>query len=451
MDGQLPVSRDTLNRHLAGLRIKDPGTASRREIRRLIDVLESATGIRFIRMEMGIPGLPTPDIAVKEEVAALNEGVSASYPPAAGLPGLKAEMARFARLFMDISVRPEGCLPTVGSLNGSFLTLLVASSLHAEKDTVLFLDPGFPVHRQQARVLGLMERGLDLAECRGEALRTALEEACRDGRVCALLYSNPNNPTWMCLSEQELEIIANVAQLHDILVMEDLAYFAMDFRSDLGHPGTAPFQPTIARFTHEYVVLFSSSKAFSYAGQRVGMVIVSDDLFPREFPHLGARFPFTRFGDALVLGALYAASAGVTHSAQRGLAALLRAANDGEFDFREHVRVYGVRAHAMKRTFTDNGFAIVYDNDLGQPLADGFYFTVGWPGLSGRQLVGELLRYGISAISLEGTGARRTEGIRACVSLVREDQLPDLDRRLKLFAAEHARTAVPGAPLKRAT
>jgi len=403
--------------------------------RRLIQTRSGARGRQNILH--GVEARRLADDPFSRSQRALNEGVSASYPPAAGIPELKAETSRFAKLFLDVSVRAEGCIPTVGSLNGSFLTFLVARSLHADRDAVLFIDPGFPVHRQQARVLGLEARGVDIADCRGSALEAALEEQCAGGQVAALLYSNPNNPTWMCLDERELQVVARVARRHDILLIEDLAYFAMDFRTELGRPGMPPFQPTAAHYTDEFVILISSSKAFSYAGQRVGMGVVSDALFARHFPNLAHHFPFTRFGDALVLGALYAASAGVTHSAQWGLAALLRAANDGEFDFPSYVKAYGVRASAMKTLFVSNGFHVVYDTDIDRPVGDGFYFTISWPGLSGRQLVAELLRYGISAISLEGTGARRTEGIRACVSLVHDDQLPDLRVRLEQFAAEH--------------
>ena len=437
---QIPITNDTLQQYLRALRIGHPGTASIREIRRLIDRLEADGAPGFIRMEMGVPGLPTPQVAIDAEIAALREGVSSSYPPVAGIPELKHEISRFARLFLDVGVDPEGCIPTVGSLNGSYLTFLVAGFLSPGKDTVLFLDPGFPVHRQQAQTLGLNARGFDIADFRGPALEDALETQLRDGRVAAMLYSNPNNPTWMCLSDDELQIIARVARRHDVLIIEDLAYIAMDFRVDLGHPGEPPYQSTVGRYTDEYVLLISSSKAFSYAGQRVGMLLISDALFKMEFPDLTRRFPFTRFGDAIVLGALYAASAGVGHSAQRGLTALLKSANDGEFDFCSYVRGYGTRAEAMKEIFLAHGFQIVYDTDLDQSIADGFYFTIAYPEFTGPDLIAELLRYGISAISLESTGAERHQGIRACVSLVKDDELPALDKRLSQFTADHDRS-----------
>ncbi len=92
----------------------------------------------------------------------------------------------------------------------------------------------------------------------------------------------------------------------------------------------------------------------------------------------------------------------------------------------------------MKKLFLDNGFHLVYDNDLGEPLADGFYFTIAYPGFDhGADLLFELLHYGISAITLETTGSCRIEGLRACVSMTGDDQFGTLGERLRRFRADH--------------
>ena len=91
----------------------------------------------------------------------------------------------------------------------------------------------------------------------------------------------------------------------------------------------------------------------------------------------------------------------------------------------------------MKKLFTENGFYIVYDKDEDEPIADGFYFTISYPGFSGEELIEELIYYGISAISLAVTGSERLEGVRACVSLVKREQFPDLEYRLKIFHEHH--------------
>ena len=69
---------------------------------------------------------------------------------------------------------------------------------------------------------------------------------------------------------------------------------------------------------------------------------------------------------------------------------------------------------------------------MNEPIADGFYFTLSYPGMTGNQLVENLLYYGVSAIALDNTGSDE-EGIRACVSFVQPEQFGELEKRLKLF------------------
>jgi aspartate/methionine/tyrosine aminotransferase len=184
-------------------------------------------------------------------------------------------------------------------------------------------------------------------------------------------------------------------------------------------------------------MLISSSKIFSYAGQRIGMMAISDHLFERSYPDLLRYYSTDKFGHSAIFGALYGLSAGVSHSVQYGLAALLKAVNNGEYKYRDDVLEYGKKAMEMKRMFISNGFRIVYDRDLDEPLADGFYFTIAYPGLSGDKLIEQLLCYGISAISLVTTGSERPDGLRACVSLVPREQFGELEIRLKKFNEDH--------------
>jgi aspartate/methionine/tyrosine aminotransferase len=277
----------------------------------------------------------------------------------------------------------------------------------------------------------------DVYNHRGEKLKGKLETFLEKGNISTILYSNPNNPSWICFTETELQIIGELANKYDAVVIEDLAYFAMDFRVDLSKPGEPPYQLTVAKYTKNWIMLISSSKAFSYAGQRIGCMVVSNELYSRRFPDLKRFFSSDEFGYAMIYGAVYSLSSGTCHSAQYGLAAMLKAANDGTFNFVESVREYGEKAKIMKKLFIDNGFQLVYDMDEDKPLADGFYFTISYPGFSGEDLIDELMFYGISAISLLITGSERIEGLRACVSQVQRTQFEDLENRLKKFNHDH--------------
>ncbi|MEN8118890.1 MAG: pyridoxal phosphate-dependent aminotransferase [Bacteroidota bacterium] len=415
----------------SGLEVVGHGTI--REIVRIVNKVEAETGKKYVRMEMGVPGLEPPEIGMNAEIEALKKGVASKYPMIEGVPVLKKEVARFIKMFLDIDINEEGCMPTVGAMQGSMAAFLVANRTDHSKKGTLFIDPGFPVQKQQCHVLGHEYETFDVYDYRGEKLRDKLESFLKKGTVSSILYSNPNNPAWICFTDEELKIIGELANKYDVIVIEDLAYFGMDFRQDYSHPGEAPFQPTVSKYTDNYIFLISSSKAFSYAGQRIGTIAVSNHLFNRRYPDLKRYYSSDGFGYSMIYGALYALSAGVTHSAQYGLAAMLKAANDGDYNFIDSVKIYGDRANIMKRLFIDNGFNLVYDKDMAEPIADGFYFTFSYPGMSGVELLENLLYYGISAIALDITGSKRSEGLRACVSQTSEDQFSDLEYRLKKF------------------
>jgi len=297
----------------------------------------------------------------------------------------------------------------------------------------LFIDPGFPVQKSQLHLMGLPFKSFDILNFRGDKLHDKLESFLKEGNVCSICYSSPNNPSWFCFSESELKTIGELATKYDVIVIEDLAYFAMDFRQHYGIPAVAPFQPTVAHYTDNYILLLSASKIFSYAGQRIGMMITSEKLRTRRYPNLKNYFTSDVLGHFIPYGVLYATTAGTSHSAQYALAATLKVVNDGEIDFVKVLHAYGEKARLMKALFLKYGFYIVY-NDEDRELADGFYFTIAYPNLTSGELMKEFLYYGISAISLAITGSENPNGLRACVSFVRLDQMAVLEERLKAFA-----------------
>ena len=75
-----PINHDILSQKIKESPIESVGRASIRDIKKLVDQIEAATGKKYIRMEMGIPGLPPTQIGVEAEKKALDSGVAAIYP-----------------------------------------------------------------------------------------------------------------------------------------------------------------------------------------------------------------------------------------------------------------------------------------------------------------------------------------------------------------------------------
>lgn len=430
-------SEELVAKAVEELHIADLKRATIGEVLLVAQYLEQKTGIPFIRMDQGSPGLPVNRYGVEAEKAALDRGVGSQYPAAAGVPELKYEASRFVKAFLNVDISARACVPTVGSVAGSYGSFIACTQCTPGKNKVLFIDPGFPIQKSQLRVIGAEWKEFDIYNYRGEALRGKLEQMLSKGDVAAIVYSNPNNPAWICLEEQELKIIGELATKYDVIVMEDLAYFCMDFRHDLGHPFEPPYPPTVARYTDNYILMLSSSKIFSYAGQRMALTCISDKLFDRHYPALAERYKDAGvFGQTLIASILYMITSGCTASTQYAYAEMLRLSTEGKINFVEDTREYAIRAERMKKIFTDNGFHIVYDNDVTQRVGDGFFFTIGYGGLSGGDLLTELLYYGVSSISLSTTGSEQ-QGVRACTSRMRDDLYDTLAERMKAFMEDH--------------
>lgn len=427
-----PINKELIDNTIREHGIQDFAKATIREVKGVAAHAEKESGVEFIKMEMGIPGLPAAQVGVDAQIKSLQDGIAHSYPDIQGLPALKEAASAFVKAFIGVDINPEGCVPVCGSMQGTFASFLTCSQADKKKDTVLFIDPGFPVQKMQLQVQGTKYETFDVYNFRGEKLGPKLESYLAHGNICAIVYSNPNNPSWICMTDDELRTIGSLATKYDCIIMEDLAYFAMDFRRDI-RPFQKPYQPSVANYTDNYILLISGSKAFSYAGERIGVTCISDKLFHRHYPDLAERYEGLPFGPVFSTRMLYALSSGTSHSAQYAMAAMLKAAAEGKFDFRSEIKIYGDRAHKLKEIFTRHNFYIVYDKDLDQPIADGFYFTIGYPGMTSGELAHELMYYGVSAICLVTTGSEQ-EGLRVCTSFIRDEQYAALEERMSIFA-----------------
>jgi aspartate/methionine/tyrosine aminotransferase len=428
-----PISKEVLYEAMRGLGIDDLSRTTIRQCSLLGSVLEERTGEPFSHLEFGVPGIPACRIGIDAQKKALDSGVPSIYPSVQGIPELKRNASRFVKAFIDIDIDPKGIVPTVGSMQGSMTSILECSQLQPGKDTILYICPGFSAHGRQPDLLGIKNIFFDIYEYRAEKLRDKLESYFKEGNIAAILYSNPNNPAWICLTDEELKIIGELANKYDVIVLEDMAYLCMDFRKDMSVPFEPPFQDTVAKYTDNYVILLSGSKIFSYAGERIAVVCISDKLFNREYPALKEKWNIAKFGDNFILNYLYVNTSGVSHSAQYALSAMFEASVDGRYNFVKELRNYGFRARRSREIFDYNGFHLVYDKDMEQTISDGFFYTVGYRDMNNRQLLEALLRCGVIAIPLNTTGSGQS-GIRVCVSrLMSQDDFDLLNNHLRMF------------------
>ena len=201
-----PIERHLIDETINEFQIVDFSKATIREVKAIASKAEAASGVEFIKMEMGVPGLPPSAVGVKAEIEALQNGIASLYPDINGLSELKKEASNFIKAFINVDLSPEGCVPVTGSMQGTFASFLTCSQCDEKKDTILFIDPGFPVQKQQLVVMGQKFETFDVYDYRGEKLKEKLESYLKKGNISAIIYSNPNNPSWICLKEEELRM-----------------------------------------------------------------------------------------------------------------------------------------------------------------------------------------------------------------------------------------------------
>ena len=95
--------------------------------------METQTGMEFLHLEMGVPGLPPERRGVEAECRALQSGVASQYPNMFGIPELKQQASRFIRAFLDVGSHPRAASRRSGRCKGSFTAFLLCSQLDAQE------------------------------------------------------------------------------------------------------------------------------------------------------------------------------------------------------------------------------------------------------------------------------------------------------------------------------
>ena len=75
-----PINRELFQEKLKKYQVTDFAKATIREIKGIAEELECESGVEFVKMEMGVPGLPPAQIGVEAEIEALQSGIASLYP-----------------------------------------------------------------------------------------------------------------------------------------------------------------------------------------------------------------------------------------------------------------------------------------------------------------------------------------------------------------------------------
>lgn len=103
-----PIERNVIDETINEFQIVDFSKATIREVKAIASKAEAVSGVEFIKMEMGVPGLPASAVGVKAEIEALQNGIASLYPDINGLPELKKRSVRLYQSIHQCRFKPGG-------------------------------------------------------------------------------------------------------------------------------------------------------------------------------------------------------------------------------------------------------------------------------------------------------------------------------------------------------
>ncbi|MBC8188480.1 MAG: aminotransferase class I/II-fold pyridoxal phosphate-dependent enzyme [Proteobacteria bacterium] len=183
-----------------------------------------------------------------------------AYGNTRGLPELVTRVCEKLRERNGLSHVPEEILITAGATGG--LATLAGATL-SPGDEILILAPFWPLIRgiaQSFRATPVEVPFFDRVATRAEAVAAVESKITSRSRV--LYVSTPSNPTGRVIPGDWLEALADLARRHDLWIFSDEVYEDYVYTGE--HVSMARFAP------ERSVSVFSVSKSYAMAGQRVG-------------------------------------------------------------------------------------------------------------------------------------------------------------------------------------
>ena len=219
---------------------------------------------------------PVPG-TLDEFIQGVNLGGEQAYTEYRGRGIIREDVAKKISTFTGTSLSAdEQLIITPGTQGALFLAM---GSMIGQGDKVAIVEPDYFANRKIAQFFDAQiipisldyfgsdkQAGLDL---------TGLEDAFKAG-VKVFLFSNPNNPTGVIYSPDEIRSIATLAGAHGVSVIADQLYSRQIFDDrEYTHLCAANNQP------ENLITIIGPSKTESLSGYRLGIAFGSANIIAR--------------------------------------------------------------------------------------------------------------------------------------------------------------------------
>jgi aminotransferase len=222
-----------------------------------------------VSLAQGFPDFESPWEIRAAAIEALHDDIS-QYAITWGAKPLRAAIAaKTKRFHPDWVVDPETQITvTCGATEAMIAAML---GIVDPGDEVVVFEPFYENYGPDAILSGATARYVTLHEpdwsIDPDELRAAFTSRTR-----AIVVNSPHNPTGKVFSREELGLIAELCQEHDVVALTDDIYQHIVF--DGGHIPLA----TLPGMADRTIAIDSMSKTYSVTGWRIGWTIASPEL-----------------------------------------------------------------------------------------------------------------------------------------------------------------------------
>ena len=224
-------------------------------------IARKQAGEPIIMLSIGDHDFDTPTETVEAAVKAVRGGFH-HYTQLAGIPRLRAAIARLTTESIGVPTTPEQVIVTPG---GQAALYAAVQATLDPGDHAIVVAPYYATYPGTFRASGV---DLTVVECHAEdgfQPRAAEIAAAVKPNTRAILINTPNNPTGAMYTRQSLDDIARICREHDLWLISDEVYWSL-----ASHAHISPAAlPGMAERT---IILNSMSKSHGMTGWRIGWI-----------------------------------------------------------------------------------------------------------------------------------------------------------------------------------
>ncbi len=230
-------------------------------------------GLDVYSMSVGEPDFDTPQAIKNAAIKALDEG-KVGYIASSGLPELKEEIVKKMATH-GIKTAPSNIIVTTGAKLALFETI---TTLCGVGDEVIVFAPYWLSYPEMIKASGAKMVVVNTdAENNFAPSKDDLEKKITSNTKL-IIVNSPNNPTGAVYSKETLQMIADLAVKHNIMVLSDEIYEKLIYDDSTKHFSIASLNEKIADLT---ITINGFSKAYAMTGWRLGYLVAPSWLAKR--------------------------------------------------------------------------------------------------------------------------------------------------------------------------